>query len=416
MLRGNTSQPTASSSDDRGYGARTNPAGNELSRVGTIGSLLGLVSLALPWLNIRPNRLAAGQDVGLLGATSLPLAVALGALWIAAFALSLRRPTPRRIGLMGIIAAAALPVALFIAGTGATTLLASAPAVARASLGGAVWLSVLAVYLVLHSALSSMTEHRRLGAALALTGPVIVAAMAASGLFNNLSLVVEFIGNEPRFFQEVVRHLSLALGSVVIGAAIAIPLGLTAARHDRLRRPIFLVSNTVETIPSLALFGLIIAPLAALSFAYPALRDIGIRGVGAAPALIALVLYSLLPIVHNTYAGLKQVSPAALDAGLGMGMSRRQLSWRVEYPLALPLIGEGVRTATVQSIGNTAVAALIGAGGLGQFIFQGLGQAAPDLILMGALGVIALALTIDVVARNVIKALTPRGLRSKGGQ
>ena len=172
----------------------------------------------------------------------------------------------------------------------------------------------------------------------------------------------------------------------------------------------------METIPSLALFGLIIAPLSALSFAYPALRDIGIRGVGAAPALIALVLYSLLPIVHNTFAGVRQVGPAALDAGRGMGMSPRQLSWRVEYPLALPLIGEGVRTATVQSVGNTAVAALIGAGGLGHFIFQGLGQAAPDLILLGALAVIALALAIDVIARSLIHALTPKALRTERGQ
>jgi len=138
--------------------------------------------------------------------------------------------------------------------------------------------------------------------------------------------------------------------------------------------------------------------------------------VGATPALIALVLYSLLPIVHNTYAGLRQVSPAALDAGLGMGMNRRQLSWKVEYPLALPLIGEGVRTATVQSIGNTAVAALIGAGGLGHFIFQGLGQAAPDLILLGALPVIALALTADLLMRGLIRILTPRGLRLEAGQ
>jgi osmoprotectant transport system permease protein len=261
-----------------------------------------------------------------------------------------------------------------------------------------------------------MQEHVHLWRLLALSAALPVLAMAASGLLGSLSLVKEFSGNEQRFFAETGRHVALSLGSVAIGACIAIPLGIAAARSRRAERPIFLISSTVETIPSLALFGLIIAPLSALSHAYPVLREIGIRGVGATPALIALVLYSLLPIVHNTYAGLRQVSPAALDAGLGMGMNRRQLSWKVEYPLALPLIGEGVRTATVQSIGNTAVAALIGAGGLGHFIFQGLGQAAPDLILLGALPVIALALTADLLMRGLIRILTPRGLRLEAGQ
>ena len=309
-----------------------------------------------------------------------------------------------------------LPLSLLASGLGATALVASAGTSARASLGAAVWLDVFAVYLLLHSALSTLKARPVARRLLLLAGPLLVVVLGALGVFNNLSLMVEFAGNESRFFQEVIRHLELSLGSVAIGACIAIPLGLAAARHQRLKRPIFLLSNTVETIPSLALFGLLIAPLAALSFAYPALRDIGIRGVGATPALIALVLYSLLPIVHNTYTGVRQVSPAALDAGRGMGMSHRQLSWRVEYPLALPLIGEGVRTATVQSIGNTAVAALIGAGGLGHFIFQGLGQAAPDLILLGALAVIALALAMDLLARSLIRVLTPEGVRTERGQ
>jgi osmoprotectant transport system permease protein len=234
------------------------------------------------------------------------------------------------------------------------------------------------------------------------------------GFYGDLSLAVEFAGNAGRFVQEAGRHVLLAFGSVGIGALIAIPLGIGAARSRRAEKPIFVIASAIETIPSLALFGLIIAPLSALSFAYPVLRDIGIRGVGATPALIALVLYSLLPIVHNTYAGLKQVSPAALDAGRGMGMSRGQLARRVEFPLAAPLVAEGVRTASVQSVGNTAVAALIGAGGLGHFIFQGLGQAAPDLILMGALPVIALALLTDTAMRAVVRGLTPRGVRPEG--
>lgn len=386
------------------------------SYVALLGSLLGITSLALPWLSVRASRLAAGEGVGVIGTAGLPLALTVGALWLAALTLSFRPPTTRRVLVLGIIGACVLLLSLLASGIGAENLLHSAPSTARASLGAGVWTSLFAAYLLIHTALSGMPSRPRLRKLLSLTIPVLIIILGSFGVFNHLGLIVEFTGNEQRFFQETSRHLALSIGSVTIGACIAIPLGIAAARSEKAQRPIFLMSNTLVTIPSLALFGLIMAPLSALTFAYPALREIGIRGVGATPALIALVLYSLLPIVHNTYAGIRQVSPAALDAGRGMGMSRRQLSWRVEYPLALPLIGEGVRTATVQSVGNTAVAALIGAGGLGHFIFQGLGQAAPDLILLGALAVIVLALSIDILARSLIRRLTPKGLKTEDGQ
>ncbi len=155
---------------------------------------------------------------------------------------------------------------------------------------------------------------------------------------------------------------------------------------------------------------MLIAPLSALSFAFPALREFGIRGVGVTPAIIALVIYSLLPIVRNTYVSLRHLDPAVIDAGLGMGMSRPQILRRLEVPLAAPLVLEGVRIASVQLVGLATVAALIGAGGLGWFVFQGLGQAAPDLILLGAIPIILLALVVDAVMRTVVRIVTPKGL------
>lgn len=386
------------------------------SRVATLGSLIGMAAMALPWLTIRSSRLAAGEDVGLLDTAGISSAFLIGTLWIVVLVVSLRPATRPITSILACIGVLILPLSLLTAAIGADQLLAIAPAAARASLGGAVWLSLFAGYLVLHSSLSALRDLPHVRRLLMLTTPGLILLLALLGMFDSLALSTEFTGNEQRLLREIGRHLALSLGSVTIGALIAVPLGIAATRHRRAERPIFLLASTIETVPSLALFGLIMAPLAALSFAFPVLRDLGIRGVGATPALIALVLYSLLPIVHNTYAGLKQVSTAALDAGRGMGMSARQLSWRVEYPLAIPLIGEGIRTATIQSVGNTAVAALIGAGGLGHFIFQGLGQAAPDLILLGALSVIALALVMDTAARSIIKVLTPRGLRQEGDQ
>ena len=195
-----------------------------------------------------------------------------------------------------------------------------------------------------------------------------------------------------------------------IGIVLGVSLGFWATRSRHAERPIFFIANITQTIPSLALFGLLIAPLSALSFAYPWLRDIGIRGVGDAPAVFALVIYSLLPIVRNTYVGLKNVDPGTVNAGTGMGMSRWQLLRKIEAPLAAPLILEGVRTASVQSVGLTAVAALIGAGGLGWFIFQGLGQAASDLIILGTIPILFLALVVDGVMRLAVRLATPKGL------
>ena len=136
------------------------------------------------------------------------------------------------------------------------------------------------------------------------------------------------------------------------------------------------------------MFGILIAPLAALAAAFRPLAELGIRGIGATPALIALVLYSLLPIVANTLAGFQSVDPAVIEAARGMGMSPRRRLLSVEWPLALPVIVTGIRVVLVQNIGLVAIAALIGAGGLGAFIFRGMNQTAMDLVLLGAVPIL----------------------------
>lgn len=150
-------------------------------------------------------------------------------------------------------------------------------------------------------------------------------------------------------------------------------------------------------LASIALLGILIAPLAALAAAVPALAAAGVGGIGPAPAAVALFLYALLPVVANTVAGLARVSPAAVDAARGMGMSEAQMLREVELPLALPTILAGVRIVLVQNIGLCTLAALIGSGGLGVFVFQGIGQAAIDLVLLGAIPTVALAFAASVV-------------------
>jgi osmoprotectant transport system permease protein len=161
----------------------------------------------------------------------------------------------------------------------------------------------------------------------------------------------------------------------------------------------------VQTIPSIALFGILMAPLGALAAAWPLAARLGIRGIGAAPAALALFLYSLLPIVANTVAGLRHVSAATVEAARGMGMTSAQVLARVELPLALPVILTGIRVVLVQNIGMVTVAALIGGGGLGTFVFQGIGQTAIDLVLLGAIPIVALAFSAAVLLDALVQAL-----------
>jgi len=379
------------------------------------GSVVGLASLLFGWLTVKPSRVAAGASFQLWEGAAWPVTLLMAALWLVCLTASTLARERLRGAVLGITANLILATAFVVAGRAAGQLLEGQDTIARVSLGSGFWLTLGGAYVVVFSARESLHGLRFSRYLVSLAGVVTFISLLAAGWFDRLSILQEFSGREERFLQELNRHVLLFAGSVSVGTVLGVLLGVWATRSRRAERPIFFIANITQTIPSLALFGLLIAPLSALSFAYPVLRDIGIRGVGVTPAVIALVIYSLLPIVRNTYVGLRQVDPAAIDAGLGMGMTRRQIFRRIEVPLAAPLVLEGVRTASVQSVGLTAVAALIGAGGLGWFIFRGVGQQAPDLILLGAIPIIVLALAVDILMRGLVRWATPRGLRRGEG-
>ena len=378
--------------------------------VAITGASIGLFSLTFGWLTLKSSRLAAGTSLRLWEAVGWEGTALLLVLWHACLILSLSGKSRRRTIILGITANSILVLTFLFAGLAANRLIEQAAAFARVSLNAGIWLSLAATYIMIFASRQRLANSPAWRYFIAWSGPVIIITLLLTGWFNDLSVIQEFTGREARFQQELLQHILLFSGSVTAGILIGIPLGVWAVRSRRAEKPIFFIANITQTIPSLALFGLLIAPLSALSFAFPFLREIGIRGVGPTPAIIALVIYSLLPIIRNTFVSLHQLDPAVIDAGLGMGMSRRQVFRQLEVPLAAPLVLEGVRIASVQSIGLTALAALIGAGGLGWFVFQGLGQAAPDLIILGAIPIIVLALAVDAVLRTVVRLATPKGL------
>ncbi|HLN93845.1 MAG TPA: ABC transporter permease [Thermoanaerobaculia bacterium] len=178
------------------------------------------------------------------------------------------------------------------------------------------------------------------------------------------------------------EHVLLVLASTFLAVAIGVPVGVALTRRPRLARPVLGFANVVQTIPSLALFGFLIPmPL--------------IGGIGARTAIAALVVYALLPILRNTYTGIRSVDPAVVEAATGIGMTPRQLLRQVELPLALPIVLAGVRIATVVAIGLATIAAAIGAGGLGVLIYRGVAIVDHRLILAGAVPAAALALIAD---------------------
>ncbi|MFC1862116.1 ABC transporter permease [Chloroflexota bacterium] len=378
--------------------------------VAITGSIIGLASLLAEWLILKPNRLAAGTSLNLWESLGEAGAIAIAGLWLLCLTLSLVKLRRLRGIALGSAANAVLILTFVLVGLGSNWLLQGEPAIARVSFGTGFWTTLAGAYAVIFAARRQLDEQHTLRNLVSWSGLAVFVFLLSIGWMNNISIIEEFNGYQQRFVQEMLQHVRLFVISVAAGTVIGIPLGIWATRNKYAERPVLYTTSIVQTIPSLALFGLLIAPFSALSFAFPLLRDIGIRGVGVAPAIIALVIYSLLPIVRNTYVGIRQVDPAAIDAGQGMGMSRWQVFRRVEVPLAAPLVLEGVRTASVQAVGLTTVAALIGAGGLGWFVFRGIGQAAPDLILLGAIPVIIMALLVDAIMRTAVRLGTPKGL------
>jgi osmoprotectant transport system permease protein len=374
--------------------------------------LAGAAAVALlGFLGDAPNRLVSGRPVPLWIAAGIAPTTMLAVLGAALLAACFVRPSRLLHHAVALSAAGLLLLTLIAAGRSASTLASSAGASTRISLGPAFWFLAACAALAIADALQRLRAGIIAQAMTVITIAAGVVLLAALGTFDALSIVREYASRRQVFADALVRHLSLVGASVGAAVAIGFPLGVAAARHPRLQGPVFATLNILQTIPSIALFGLLIVPLSALVAAVPRLAAFGVGGIGVTPAIIALVLYALLPVVRNTSVGLTSVDSAVVEAGHGMGLSRRQIFWQVELPLALPVLLAGLRIVTVQAIGLAVVAALIGAGGLGTFVFEGLGQYAVDLVLLGALPAIFLALGADFILQILTTALRRRFAR-----
>lgn len=356
-----------------------------------------LAAIAAPFLYVTPNRLLSGE------AHSTHV-VALGAAWFVLAVLGVLDIKGSRVA-VAVLAWALVAGLPLIASMDARALLVAAAPSARVPLGAGFWVMWLSASLLLLDRLRGLGMW---GRAVAWTGLLAaLIAMSASGAFDTLALAREFHAQRGPFMDALVTHLTLAATTLVIALVIGAPLGWWAWRARKTDGAVVGVLAFLQTVPSLALFALLIGPFAWLAQSWPALGAIGFGGTGAAPAVFALVLYALLPVVRYTIAGLGAVPPDAREAARGLGMSRWQLLARVQLPLGWPVLLAGLRIVAVQTIGLAAVATLIGAGGLGRFVFLGIGQGANDMVMLGTLAIIALALAVDLIFQAML-AFTER--------
>jgi osmoprotectant transport system permease protein len=369
-------------------------------------AVLALAGLFGAFLNQAPNRLVSGVPIAIWHAVDRPIMLLIFAFSAVLIAVSQIGPTRNQHRAMLVLATVLFLLLLDGAGEGATRLSVGAPIAARESLGWAFWLMALCAVFAIVDAAQRLNLKPAMRLVLACAFVVYIAAMALNGIFDHLSLLREFAVQRGAFFAELTRHGELVVGAIVPALLIGVPLGIWASRAPRIRPALFGTLNILQTIPSVALFGLMIGPLSALALAVPAVGALGIHGIGMAPAIVALVLYALLPVVRNSVAGIEAADPAIVEAARGMGFTRRQIFWRAQVPLGLPVFLAGLRIVLVQTIGLAVIAALIGGGGLGSFIFQGIGQYAIDLVLLGAIPVTLLALAADFLLQLAIAART----------
>ncbi|MCI2291096.1 ABC transporter permease [Enterobacter sp. I4] len=365
------------------------------NRVLLLLACVAIAAVALPFVNVAPNRLVSGEPRALWQIWSFtPLL--LGAALAGAVALSLW--PGRAAQWLTLLLCEALFIVLFwSAGQAAAQMASVESPLARTSIGSGLWLWLALCLLACSDAIRRLTPMPVWRWLLNAQFWVIPLLILFSGDLDQLSLLKEYANRQEVFDNALVQHLTILCGTLLPALLLGVPLGMWCYRHPGQQGAVFTVLNVIQTIPSVALFGLLIAPLAGLVKTFPALAAVGIAGTGLTPALIALVLYALLPLVRGVVAGLSQVAPDVLESARAMGMSARQCFWKVQLPLALPLLVRSLRVVTVQTVGMAVIAALIGAGGFGALVFQGLLSSALDLVLLGVVPTIALAVVLDAL-------------------
>ena len=220
------------------------------------------------------------------------------------------------------------------------------------------------------------------------------------GIINSISSFKDFVvSRQGQIISLTLQHIELTVFAVVIAIIVGIPLGILISRYKKLSGPVIGIANLIQAVPSLALLGFLIP----------------VMGIGSAPAILMVFLYSLLPIIKNTYTGLMNINPDVIESSKGMGMTSKQVLKLVQLPLAFPVIMTGIRISAVTAVGLMTIAAFVGAGGLGYMVFSGVQTVDNNMILAGAIPACLLALLMDSIVEKIEQGVTPPGIRKADG-
>ncbi len=368
-----------------------------------------LATMALTFMKIvevKPNRISSGEKFNAFEFLDMEFYVLI---LLALVLVALSFSSMKRKSLMTAGAGALLFLVLtFFLGRIGLDITKGNPSM-RITLSSGFYVVLLSIYLIFGNMLGKLEKDNYYIKGLALLSMTIFILMIFMGNFDSFAIIKEYGIKKDQFAESFRTHLFLALGSVLAGALIAMPLGYLAYRKSKLKQAVMVPLSIVETIPSLSLFGILLVPLSRLKD-FRFFKMLGVSGIGWAPAFVALTLYTLLPIGRNTLVGFSSVDKNVIEAAQGMGMNKREIFKKVLLPLALPIILTGIRVATVQTLGGAVLAGLVGGGGLGTFVFLGLGEASPDLVLLGVIPIIFMTLISD----NLLKMMIVKIRREKG--
>ncbi len=368
-----------------------------MSKIAVLGVVFSGFGALLPWLVFKANRLLAGSAVGFSAWVFLVP-------WLVVTALIAFSKFKTR-G-WGLFVLGSFGFGFFLFLLSSTSQALGVSPISRVSPAIGFWMLLLGTWLV---AYAGALEVQRIW--LAGIGAVVTTVMLLLGFFDALSVIREYNANQSEFWLEMLQHILLAFWAWVLSSLLGTTLGSFAASRPIVSGWLLGITNVLYTLPSIALFALLIPFFSAVVRAIPLLEQLGVRGIGNAPALTALTIYGLLPVLRGTILGLLSVPQEPLEAAKGLGFKPNQVFWRVRVPLAIPLLLEGLRLAAVSLIGLAALSSLIGAGGLGTFIFTGLGNGAIDRVLLGAIPTLILAVLVNSVLRGLEFQITPRGIR-----
>jgi osmoprotectant transport system permease protein len=391
------------------------PSRRDIHQVGLTASVVGLLApFALAFATVSPNRVAQATALGALAAAPAAVIAMPVLAWVVALVASLRRGGRVSAFVRGIAAAAALTALVGASGEAAFAAVRTHGLFTRYSIGGGAWVSAFAAFALV------MASRRELGIrspaawAVSLLAPAGIVALVWTKRLSALGIAAEYRNVAGVFPTWVWLHFAYSAVAVLIAMVLGVALGVLAWRRKRAAEAVFAVTSVFQTIPGLAMVGILVVPLAALGHRFPLLRSLGVGGLGWAPVVIALTLYALLAIVRNTYAALASVPPDVVEAARAMGMSGGQVLRRIELPLATPIIFGGARTASQQTISNATLGAFVAASTLGAPIFLGVAQQANDLVVLGSLALVALAICVDAVMRGLQHLVTPPGVQERG--